>query len=141
MFEGDRERRESGRAALELPVEYDRLNALLSDYTHNISRGGTFIRTDRPLPVGTVLSFTIRAPKLGEPIVLRGVVRWVVDPGQSPDGRPSGMGIAFVYESPAQKDGVEARLDRLMVKSLGPVAFEKLMGKPAPAEAPEDEPR
>jgi len=141
MSEGDRERRESGRAALELPVEYDRLNALLSDYTHNISRGGTFIRTDRPLDVGTVLSFTIRAPSLGEPIVLRGVVRWVVDPGQSGDGRPSGMGIAFVYESPAHQDAVETRLDRLMVKSLGPAAFEKLMGKPAPAEAPEDDPQ
>lgn len=134
MSEGDRERRESGRAALELPVEYDRLNAFLSDYTHNISRGGTFIRTDRPLDVGTLLSFRIRAPNLGEPIVLRGVVRWVVHPEQARNGRPSGMGIAFVYDSPVRKDAIEARLDRLMVRALGPVAFEKLMGKPAPTD-------
>jgi len=119
-----------------LPVEYERLNALLSDYTHNISRGGTFIRTDRPLDVGTVLSFTIRAPELGQPIVLRGVVRWVVDAGPAQAGRPAGMGIAFVYESEAQKNAVEDRLDRLMVKSLGPAAFEKLMGKPAPEDDP-----
>ena len=32
MAEDERERRESGRAPMELPVEYDRLNALLSDY-------------------------------------------------------------------------------------------------------------
>jgi type IV pilus assembly protein PilZ len=141
MSEGDRERRESGRAALELPVEYERLNALLSDYTHNISRGGTFIRTDQPLQVGTVLSFTVRAPALGEPIVLRGVVRWVVEPARADDDRPSGMGIAFVYDSIAEKEAIEGRLDRLMVKSLGPIAFEKLMGKPAPAEPPEGDPQ
>ena len=138
MSERGRERRESGRAALELPVEYDRLNALLSDYTHNISRGGTFIRTDRLLGAGTLLSFTIRAPELGEPIVLRGVVRWVVETAEADADRPSGMGIAFVYESPAHQRAVEARLDRLMVQSLGPAAFEQLMGKPAPEALPDD---
>ena len=134
MSEGGRERRESGRATLELPVEYDRLNALLSDYRHNISRGGTFIRTDRPLPLGTVLSFTIRAPELGEPLVLRGAVRWVVETGKAESRRPAGMGIAFLYDSPQQKEAIERRLDRLMVQSLGPLAFEQLMGKPAPVD-------
>ena len=138
MSERDRERRDSGRAALELSVQYERLNALLSDYTHNISRGGTFIRTNRPLEVGTMLSFRIQAPQLGDPILLRGVVRWVVGASQACDRRPAGMGIAFVYDSPAQKEALEGRLDRLMVKSLGRATFEKLMGKPAPAEPPTD---
>ncbi len=122
---------------MELPVEYDRLNALLSDYTHNISRGGTFIRTERPLPVGTPLSFTIRAPQLGDPLVLQGSVRWIVDPAQASERRPPGMGIAFIYESPSQKSELEARLDRLMVAALGPAAFEKLMSKapPPPSDA------
>jgi type IV pilus assembly protein PilZ len=121
-----------------LTVEYERLNALLSDYTHNISQGGTFIRTDRPLQVGTVLSFTIQAPQLEEGIVLRGVVRWVVDVPQSQNGRPAGMGIAFVYDSPDEKEAVEMRLDRLMAQALGPAAFEKLMGRPAPSLPAED---
>ena len=134
MSEGDRERRESGRVTVQLPIEYERLNALLADYTHNISRGGTFIRTDRPLEVGTVLSFTIRAPQLTAPILLRGVVRWVVEAGQARAERPAGMGIAFVFDSPDHKAAIEDRLDRLMVKSLGAAAFEKLMGKPAPLD-------
>ncbi|MDH3652921.1 MAG: TIGR02266 family protein [Myxococcales bacterium] len=138
MSEGGRERRESGRAALELTVEYERLNALLSDYTHNISQGGTFIRTDRPLQVGTVLSFTIQAPRLEDGIVLRGVVRWVVEVAQSRTGRPAGMGIAFVYDSPDEKEAVNLRLDRLMAQALGPVAFEKLMGRPPPSVRAED---
>ena len=132
MTADGRERRESRRAVVQLPIEYERLNALLSDYTRNISRGGTFIRTDRPLAEGTVLSFTIRAPKLGDPIVLRGLVRWRVEPAQSRPDRPAGMGIEFVFESPEQKLAVENRLDRLLVSSLGPAAFEKLMGKRAP---------
>jgi type IV pilus assembly protein PilZ len=134
MNEGGRERRKSGRAAVQLPIEYERLNALLSDYTHNISRGGTFIRTDRPLPAETVLSFTIEAPRLGEPILLRGVVRWTVEPGQAGADRPAGMGIEFVFDSPEQKAALEDRLDRLMVEALGAAAFEKLMGKPAPSD-------
>jgi type IV pilus assembly protein PilZ len=141
MSQERRERRESGRAALELPVDYERLNALLSDYTHNISRGGTFIRTGQPLQVGTVLSFTIRAPRLEEAMVLQGVVRWVVDASQTRKGRPAGMGIAFVYDSPGHKEAVETRLDRLMVDALGPIVFEKLMGRPAPSERTEDGPR
>jgi len=136
MAERGDERRESGRAALEIPVEYERLNALLSDYTYNISRGGTFIRTDRPQRVGTVLSFTIRAPQLRDPIAIRGVVRWVVQSGEAEGGRRPGMGIEFVYESPVQRDAIVARLDGLMVQSLGPAAFEKLMGKPPPTEPP-----
>jgi type IV pilus assembly protein PilZ len=134
MSERTPERRFSARAAVELPIEYERLNALLSDYTHNISRGGTFIRTDQPLPVGTVLSFTIVAPKLENPLVLRGSVQWIVHPEESAADRPAGMGIAFVFGSPDEKARFEARLDRLMVETLGRAAFEKLMGKPAPTE-------
>ncbi len=132
MSDVGRERREFGRAAVELPIEYERLNALLSDYTHNISRGGTFIRTDRPLPVGTMLHFNIMAPQLGDPIVLRGAVRWVVRPEDARPERPSGMGIAFEFDSPSQKAALQGRLDRLMVASLGLAVFEQLMGRPAP---------
>ncbi len=140
MPEESSERRESGRAPLELPVEYERLNTLLSDYTHNISQGGTFIRTDRPLQVGTAICFTIRAPQLEPPILLRGVVRWVVDAKQAGSDRPAGMGIAFVYDSPQEKEAVELRLDGLMADALGAATFEKLMGRPAPSLRPEDGP-
>ena len=128
-----RERRESKRAPIELPIRYERLNALLADYTHNISRGGTFIRTDRPMGVGTTLTFSIQAPGLLEPILLRGSVRWVVTADDATAERPAGMGIEFGFDSSEHKARIEQRLDRLMAGSLGGAAFEKLMGKPAPA--------
>lgn len=133
MAEGGRERRESRRAAIELPIRYERLNALLADYTHNISRGGTFIRTERPMDVGTALAFSIEAPGLGSPITLRGSVRWVVAAESASAEHPAGMGIEFVFDSAEHKASVEGRLDRLMADSLGSAAFEKLMGKPTPA--------
>ena len=39
--------------AIELTVEYKRMNAFFADYTKNISRGGTFIRTD---PSGSTIA-------------------------------------------------------------------------------------
>lgn len=133
MSHEDRERRGTGRAQLELPVEYERLNAFLSDYTHNLSRGGTFIRTEQPLDKGTQLAFRIRAPELGE-LVLQGVVRWVVSAEEADEEHPAGMGIAFLHDSAAEQYEFELRLDRLMVRALGAAAYEKLMKRPAPTD-------
>ena len=43
------DRRLAYRAPIELKVEYKRLNTFFADYTRNISRGGTFIGTDKPV--------------------------------------------------------------------------------------------
>ena len=40
-----REAREHMRAPIELKVEYKKMNTFFSDYTKNISKGGTFIKT------------------------------------------------------------------------------------------------
>ena len=45
------DRRTEGRAAITLRVDYKRLNTFFADYTKNISKGGTFIRTTKPLGV------------------------------------------------------------------------------------------
>ena len=64
----DDDRRESVRAPIELKVEYKKLNTFFADYTKNICKGGTFIRTKKPLDVGTVFVFRLTVPKLKEPI-------------------------------------------------------------------------
>ena len=80
------ERRGGDRAPIELKVEYRRLNAFFADYTKNISRGGTFIATSRPLPIGTEFIFRLTVPTLEEAISLRGRVRWIIEEGD-PAGR------------------------------------------------------
>ena len=45
------DRRESARVPIELKVEYKKLNTFFADYTKNICKGGTFIRTPLELVV------------------------------------------------------------------------------------------
>ncbi len=47
---------------IELRVEYKKLNTFFADYTKNICKGGTFIRTKKPLDVGTIFLFQLCGP-------------------------------------------------------------------------------
>ena len=128
----DGERREGGRAPIELKVEYKKLNTFIADYTRNISKGGTFIKTRKPLDEGTEFVFKLIVPRLAGPLAIRGEVKWVVREGESPppdvpgDHEP-GMGIRFIYESDEQRRAIEGVVERLMIDSLGQLIYSKLM--------------
>src|SRR5215472_385934 len=101
-FDGS-DRRQTARAPIELRVEYKKLNTFFADYTKNICKGGTFIRTKKPLDVGTVFLFQLSVPTLPAPIEIRGEVKWVKRDGEAPPpGVPvdheAGMGIRFIYD-------------------------------------------
>ena len=66
----ENERRREQRAPIELKVEYKRLNTFFYDYTKNISKGGTFIKTDKPLDIGTVFLFKLQLPAQAAPLAL-----------------------------------------------------------------------
>src|SRR5262245_15331313 len=93
----DPDRRKGQRTPIELTVDYKRMNTFFADYTKNISRGGTFIGTDKPLPVGTEFVFALGVPAWGEPLRLRGKVIWVTDSEEATKANPAGMGIEFQY--------------------------------------------
>ncbi|MDQ3037178.1 MAG: TIGR02266 family protein [Myxococcota bacterium] len=115
--------------AIELSVEYKRLNAFFADYTKNISRGGTFIRTDKPLSIGTEFVFKLHVPGLEQPLPLRGRVQWIVEPAQATEEQEAGMGIGFVWESEAERERIANHVEKLMVGSLGAVIYDKLVGR------------
>jgi type IV pilus assembly protein PilZ len=125
---GGDDRRIGARAPIELKVEYKRLNSFFADYTKNISRGGTFIRTDRPLDIGTDFVFKLGIPTLAEPLVLTGKVQWIITPEQATADQEPGMGIGFVFASEAERQRVEGAVERLMIDNLGSVLHQKLMG-------------
>src|SRR5512144_2935283 len=56
------EHRQHARAPIELKVDYKKLNSFFADYTKNISKGGTFIKTRKTLPVGTRFLFRLAIP-------------------------------------------------------------------------------
>src|SRR5437762_10762862 len=108
------DRRGQDRAAIELKVEYKRLNTFFADYTRNISKGGTFIRTDRPLDLGTEFVFALRIRGLDEPLRLRGRVQWAVQTSAATEDSPAGMGIAFQYETDEERHATERVVEQLM---------------------------
>ena len=108
-------------------VEYRRLNTFFADYTRNISRGGTFIKTNKPLDVDTEFLFKLQIPTLEEPIVLKGKVQWVVTTEEATEDTPPGMGIKFLYEEGIQRSDIETKVERLMIDSLGNHVYNKLI--------------
>src|SRR3954462_1035798 len=101
------EKRGDGRAAISLRVDYKRLNTFFADYTKNISKGGTFIRTTKPLDVGTEFVFVLSVPSHNKQLELKGEVVWVVTDDKATADSPAGMGIKFRYTDDAERLAVD----------------------------------
>ncbi|MFZ3090071.1 MAG: TIGR02266 family protein [Nitrospirota bacterium] len=86
------EKRRSPRIPLKVQVKYKTPNAFLVDYAINISKGGIFIGTEKPLPVGTSVEFQILFPNMQRPVKGAGEVMWI-SAGKSDE--PPGMGVKF----------------------------------------------
>ena len=125
----DDERRRDRRTPIELKVEYKRLNTFFADYTKNISRGGTFIGTQRPLAVDTEFVFALTVPNLPEPLRLRGKVIWVVPTEEATKGNPAGMGIEFQYTGDEERAEKETVVEKLLADQLGEHLAAKLLGR------------
>ncbi|BDG08690.1 TIGR02266 family protein [Anaeromyxobacter paludicola] len=120
------ENRVHPRAPIELKVEYKRLNRFFADYTRNISKGGTFIATAHPLPLGTRFVFRLALPAQAEPLELLGeVVRASV--GEASD--PTGMGIRFIFDDDRARSAFAAKVEGIMAASLGEELARKLVAQ------------
>ncbi len=129
MGSEDSDRRRDTRTPIELKVEYKRLNTFFADYTKNISRGGTFISTQKPLPIGTEFIFALGVPQMEEPLRLRGKVIWITRVEEASDANPAGMGIEFQYSDADERRDKEAAVERLMTAEFGDHLAGKLLGR------------
>lgn len=129
MADDKPERRASQRRPIELKVEYKRLNTFFADYTKNISRGGTFIKTSKPLPVGTEFLFKLFVPGRADPLTIHGEVQRIVsNTDVDGDGTPDeGMAIRFVYREGDPQAEIARVVEGMMTESLGPRLYAKLM--------------
>jgi type IV pilus assembly protein PilZ len=124
------EQRASVRRPIELKVEYKRLNTFFADYTKNISRGGTFIKTSRPLPVGTEFLFKLFVPTLPEPLTIHGEVQRIIVPNPNAPaaaGEDPGMAIRFVYREGDPQAEIARIVEAIMTDSLGARLYARLM--------------
>jgi type IV pilus assembly protein PilZ len=123
------ERRLSPRHAITLRVDYKRMNTFFADYAKNISKGGTFIRTSKPLDIGTEFVFVLSIPGQQEQLQLRGEVMWTVDEEHATEKQAAGMGIRFRFVDDAERAELESFVEKMMSEKLGDHVAAKLLGK------------
>jgi type IV pilus assembly protein PilZ len=116
------EHRGHARAPIELRVDYKKLNSFFADYTKNISKGGTFIKTRKTLPVGTRFLFRLSVPGRADPFELNGDVVHATSAGDEP-----GMGIRFVWGDELERIEFERVVEQLMESSLGAHVTQNLL--------------
>jgi len=85
------EQRQHGRIPVSLKVSYLSKGDLQRDLVTDLSPGGLFIRTSRPLPIGTEVDLEVVIADEDPPTHVRGKVIWL----RHHKGAPEGMGIQF----------------------------------------------
>lgn len=113
MTDSEEKRRDS-RESVTLFVEYEGADDLIGDFTENLSTGGTFVATNRTLPVGTRVQLVLSFPGLLEPIAIEGAVRWTrADGDLGDDGEPADGGAGIEFEPGAGRDALQAVVERI----------------------------
>jgi uncharacterized protein (TIGR02266 family) len=105
------EKRRTGRQPVTLFVEYEGADDLVGDFTDNLSSGGTFVTTNRSLPIGTHVQLVLSFPGLLQPISIDGTVRWTR--GDNAAGDP-GAGIEFI--TGPSREALAAIVDRIRLR-------------------------
>ncbi|WP_394822583.1 TIGR02266 family protein [Pendulispora albinea] len=127
------EKRTTERSTITLRVDYKRLNTFFADYTKNISKGGTFIRTAKPLDVGTKFVFVLSFPSREGQLRLKGEVMWTVTDDRATEDQPPGMGIRFLFNDDDEREKVAVFVEKLMAEALGEHISSRLLKRPLPA--------
>ncbi|HEY8431750.1 MAG TPA: TIGR02266 family protein [Sandaracinaceae bacterium] len=111
---GEAERRDEDdrRLELELEVGVEGNSAFFTGRTGDIGKGGVFVATDDPLPVGTEVLVSFVLPD-GYRVRAEGEVAWVRVPRYRPDELPAGMGVRFVRLSPKDERAINHFLTQL----------------------------
>ena len=105
------------------------VDEFIENHSHDVSKGGLFVKTPTPFPPGTLLKFEIRLA--GDKSVISGVGRvvWKREPTQSGADKPAGMGVKFIKID----DSSRAIIDRLITQKAD-------AGSAYTSETPVDEP-
>jgi molecular chaperone DnaK len=134
---GDRRGGDRRPVGLLVRLAYRTVEDFKLRFSANLTRGGVFIRTREPKPVGTAVAFELRLAG-GEKVVRgEGVVRWVEaeDPSATPPRVP-GMGIQFTRLDAASQAMVEAVVaEREARGARAPPARPRATPRPGPLRA------
>jgi uncharacterized protein (TIGR02266 family) len=119
MAESRKDQRAHPRRDLLLKVEYPEMADFLHDYTENISKGGTFIYSEKEWTSGDRINIALSFPGLLKPITLAAEVVWVrrdVNPG---------IGVKFLFEDDPQAEKDLLKLVQDIQKGEGSLVARK----------------
>ncbi|HEY7723693.1 MAG TPA: TIGR02266 family protein [Anaeromyxobacteraceae bacterium] len=105
-------KRRSHRLHHEIPVAYRTVGSFLTDWATNISQGGIFINTRKPMPVGTDVKIIIQLPDAAFPFDIAGRVKRV-EPVGNPANAAPGMAVEFTELDGAKRDKIETFVQKL----------------------------
>ncbi len=105
-------KRKAARLHHEIPVAYRTVGSFLTDWATNISHGGLFINTRKPLPVGTAVKILIQLPGEPFPSHLDGRVTRVTEFDNHANMVP-GMGVEFTGVDESKKREIARFVERL----------------------------
>ena len=95
--------------ALRIRLRYSDVDQFISKFAINISRGGMFLSSRNPKPIGTHLQFEMRLVDDSPVIEGSGEVRWIREYDRHHPNQPHGMGIRF-FELKPESQGVLERI-------------------------------
>ena len=106
------------RIPITVRVQYDYAGSYLFGMSENVSRGGIFIRTDRPLPIGAKMSIQFSIPTSPQIIHAEGRVIWMTEQSDAEvKGQVGGMGIEFLkLGNREQEDLLKAHIEKEQTK-------------------------
>jgi uncharacterized protein (TIGR02266 family) len=109
---GGQNRRRAVRLQHELPVAYRSVGSFITDWATNISQGGLFINTRKPLPVGTMVKLIIQLPGTGFPFDIAGRVTRIAEWDNRVNVAP-GMAIEFTDIDGGKLERIQSFVERL----------------------------
>lgn len=101
------------RVEYELPVAYSSVSGFVTDWATNLSKGGLYINTDKPLPVDTVVRLLVTLPGAHFPVELKGRVTRINAMGTVPANQSPGMAVEFVDVDDDKRSRIGEFVERL----------------------------
>ena len=105
------EHRKTPRTSTVIQVDYHTVDSFFRDFVEDLSTGGMYIATPKPLEPGTQLRLEFLLPGCNYPIRVNGKVMW--NRGTCDIGRRRGMGVKFENLSPGAKDKINTMIKQL----------------------------
>ena len=96
-----------------LRISYKKSSTFVREYERNLKRGGTFIKTKSPLPVGRDCVLLLTVPDVKDTIAVRGSVVWSSKGLDDLQGQEEGMGIRYDVDDGAGMDTLKRALTDL----------------------------